>query len=70
LEGKGPKPDKQKCWVVYVETIRENDYYLNANGYAPYKVEEVEYEVPTTLMEELISKQEEILNGFIELKNL
>lgn len=42
----------------------------NKNRYAPYKVEEVEYEVPTTLMEELISKQEEILNGFIELKNL
>jgi hypothetical protein len=53
---RGSKPDKQKCWVVDVETIRENDYYLNANRYAPYKVEEVEYEDPTTLMEELISK--------------
>jgi type I restriction enzyme M protein len=68
--GIGPKPDKQKCWVVDVETIRENDYYLNANRYAPYKIEEIEYEDPATLMEELISKQEEILNGFIELKKL
>ena len=45
-------------------------YYLNANRYAPYKVEEVEYEDPATLMEELISKQEEILEGMIRLKEL
>jgi len=62
--------DKQKCWVVEVDTIRENDYYLNANRYAPYKVEEVEYEDPVTLMDGLISKQEEILEGMIRLKEL
>jgi len=35
--------------------------------YTPYKVEEVEYEDPATFMEELISRQEEVLE---ELKNL
>jgi len=45
----------------------KNQKMKNKNRYAPYKVE---YEVPTTLMEELISKQKEILNGFIEIKNL
>lgn len=68
--GIGPKPDKQKCFVIDVETIRENDYYLNANRYAPYKIEEVEYEDPVMLMEELISKQEEILKGMLKLKEL
>ena len=65
--GIGPKPDKQKCWVVDVETIRENDYYLNANRYAPYTVEGMEYEDSVTLMEELISKQKEILEGMMKL---
>jgi hypothetical protein len=48
----------------------KNQKMKNKNSYAPYKVEEVEYEDPATLMEELISKQQEILKGFIELKNL
>jgi len=68
--GIGPKPNKQKCFVVDVETIRENDYYLNANRYAPYEVEEMEYEDPATLMEELISKQEEILEGMKKLHTM
>jgi len=68
--GIGPKPDKPKCWVVDVDKIREEDYYLNANRYAPYKVEEIEYEDPATLMEELISRQEEILSGIKELRTL
>jgi len=36
--------------------------------HTPHKVEEVEYEDPAILMEELISKQEEILQGMIRLK--
>ena len=36
--------------------------------HTPHKVEEVEYEDPAILMEELISKQEGILQGMIRLK--
>lgn len=68
--GIGPKPDKPKCWVVDTEKIKQEDYYLNANRYAPYKVEEVEYEDPATFMEELISRQEEILSDLKKLRTL
>jgi len=70
LFGISSKPDKPKCWAIDVDKIREEDYYLNANRHAPYKVEEIEYKAPATLMEELISKQEEILSGIKKLKIL
>lgn len=49
--------------VGYVQNGPYHPYY-------PHTVGEVEYENAATLMEKLISKQEEILDGMRKLKKL
>lgn len=57
------REESEKSWIVPVKTIRENDYNLTANRYAPYKAEEIEMEKPEVLIGELIDIESEIQEG-------
>ena len=61
------REESEKSWLVTVEKIRENDYNLTANRYAPYKAEEIEMEKPEVLIEELIGIESEIQEGLKDL---
>jgi type I restriction enzyme M protein len=61
------REESEKSWLVPVETIRENDYNLTANRYAPYKAEEIEMEKLEVLIEELIDSVGEIYEGLKDL---
>jgi type I restriction enzyme M protein len=61
------REESEKSWLIPVETIRENDYNLTANRYAPYKAEVVEMEKPEVLIEQLIDVVGEIQEGLKDL---
>lgn len=67
LEKFKKREESEKSWLVPVKTIRENDYNLTANRYAPYKAEEMEMEKPEVLIEQLIDIVSEIQEGLKDL---
>lgn len=59
-----------RSWIASVEEIKENDYNLSASRYKPLKIEEVEYEDPDKLIDEVLKLEKEIAKDLKELKGL
>jgi len=53
---------------VAFETIRKNDYSLSISKYKEAKHEEVEFEDPDILIENLLAVEEEIIEDLKKLK--
>jgi len=64
--------ETERSWMASIKKIKdkENDYNLSASRYKPLKIEEVEYEDPEKLIDEVLGLEEEIARGLRELKSL
>src|SRR5690625_2857496 len=59
-----------KSFLVPFEEIKENDYDLSINKYKKIEYEEIEYEDPKVLIENIIELEEEINDDLLALKAL
>ena len=68
LENEEKRERTDQSFLVPVEEIRENDYDLSINRYKEIEYEEVQYDPPERIIEELEKLEEEIQSGLKELK--
>jgi type I restriction enzyme M protein len=59
---------KAKCFMVPVDEIRENDYDLSINRYKEIEYEEVEYDPPEVIIQQLRQLEQEIASDLDELE--
>lgn len=59
-----------KSFLVPVDEIRENKYDLSINRYKEVVYEEMEYEAPTVILDEIMAMEKEIQKGLKELKGM
>lgn len=67
LEKWETKPESERSWHASKQEIEENDLNLTASRYKPHVHEEVKYDKPKNIVEEVIKIEEKINTG---LKNL
>jgi len=70
IENEKDRKRTERSFFVSVDEIRENEYDLAINRYKEIEYEEIEYDKPEILMENLFQLEEEINKGLIELKDL
>ncbi|MBU3912567.1 MAG: SAM-dependent methyltransferase, partial [Nanoarchaeota archaeon] len=52
---------KDQCFVVLLQEIKDNDYDLSIQKYTDIEYEEVEYESPKKLKEQILELEKEIV---------
>ncbi|MCV9951534.1 HsdM family class I SAM-dependent methyltransferase [Paenibacillus sp. BT-177] len=67
LQGEAERKRTEQSFLVPVDEIREQGYDLSINKYKEVEYEEVEYKSPEEIINDILSKEEEIIN---ELKVL
>ncbi|QII47944.1 SAM-dependent DNA methyltransferase [Bacillus paralicheniformis] len=70
IENEKDRKRTERSFFVSVDEIRENEYDLAINRYKEIEYEEIEYDKPEILMENLFQLEEEINKGLMELKDL
>jgi type I restriction enzyme M protein len=80
IDGKGDIPDiiqkfmkreeSDQSILVSSEQIKQNDYNLSISRYKKVEREEIEYEDPAVLIDNVVKLEEEITNSLKELKGM
>jgi type I restriction enzyme M protein len=81
IDGKGNIPDilekfkkgrveSSRSILVPLATVRKNDYGLSISRYKQNETEEVEYEEPEVMIDELLDLEEQIKIGLGELREI
>ena len=67
-EKENPKDRKKKFFFIPVKEIKEKDWDLSISKYREIEYEEVKYEKPEKLKEQILELEEEIVKGLKELE--
>src|SRR5699024_9482025 len=70
LEAEKDRKRTEKSFFVPVEELRENDYDLSINKYKEIEYEEIAYEEPSVILDEIKKLEKEIMQELDNLSNM